>query len=98
MTFDELMNAYHISEYSGNRAVYNALLQQLKNGRVTPVIGAGLSVWAGYPLWGGLLKNLAKGTTVEKDIADLLSNNEFESGAGFIKALQKKQFSSDFGR
>ena len=44
MTFDELMNAYHINEYSGNRAVYNALLQQLKNGRVTPVIGAGLSV------------------------------------------------------
>ena len=90
MTFDELMNAYHISEYSGNRAVYNALLQQLKNGRVTPVIGAGLSVWAGYPLWGGLLKNLAKGTTVEKDIADLLSNNEFEKAAQALSKLYRK--------
>ena len=66
MTFDELMDFYNINDDLCNRAVYNSLLNELKSNRVTPVIGAGLSCWAGYPLWGGLLKDKAKGTKGEK--------------------------------
>ena len=51
MTFEELMNAYHINDDLCNKTVYNNLLNEIKNNRVTPVIGSGLSMWAGYPSW-----------------------------------------------
>ena len=104
MTFDELMDFYNINDDLCNRAVYNSLLNELKSNRVTPVIGAGLSCWAGYPLWGGLLKDKAKGTKEEKDVYDLLDNNKFEEAAQklsdfykpnkFLRVL-KKEFSPD---
>ena len=104
MTFDELMDFYNINDDLCNRAVYNSLLNELQSNRVTPVIGAGLSCWAGYPLWGGLLKNKAKGTKEEKDVYDLLDNNKFEEAAQklsnfykpnkFLRVL-KKEFSPD---
>ena len=61
MTFEKLMNAFHKTKYLNNTVVYKELLKQLKTDRITPVIGAGLSVWAGYPLWGKLIENLAEG-------------------------------------
>ena len=56
MTFQELMDVS-----VNNPVVYGELLRQLSK-RVTPVIGAGLSAWAKYPLWGKLIENLADGS------------------------------------
>ena len=89
MTFDELMDFYNINDDLCNRTVYNSLLNELKSNRVTPVIGAGLSCWAGYPLWGGLLKDKAKGTKEEKDVYDLLDNNKFEEAAQKLSDFYK---------
>ncbi len=89
MTFDELMDFYNINDDLCNRAVYNSLLNELKSNRVIPVIGAGLSCWAGYPLWGGLLKDKAKGTKEEKDVYDLLDNNKFEEAAQKLSDFYK---------
>ena len=89
MTFDELMDFYNINDDLCNRAVYNSLLNELKSNRVTPVIGAGLSYWAGYPLWGGLLKDKAKGTDVEDVVDDLLDNNRFEEAAQKLSDFYK---------
>ncbi|MEE0675335.1 MAG: SIR2 family protein, partial [Ruminococcus sp.] len=104
MTFEELMGAYKINDDLCNKAVYDELLKQLKNDRVTPVIGAGLSVWAGYPLWSGLLIKKAKGTKIEAEVNELIKNNEFEKAATkvsefyrkntFLRALQA-EFSAD---
>ena len=55
MTFEELMNAYHINDDLCNKVVYNSLLKELKNNRIIPVIGAGLSMWTGYPSWGSFI-------------------------------------------
>ena len=83
MTFDELMNAYHINDELCNRAVYNNLLKEIKSNHVTPVIGSGLSLWAGYPSWGSFIREKAKGTKVEAKVLTLMYSNQFE------KAMQE---------
>ena len=85
MTFEELMNAFHKTKYLNNTVVYKELLKQLKTDRITPVIGAGLSVWAGYPLWGKLIENLAEGADCEKEVEDCLSRKEYEKAASALE-------------
>ena len=79
MTFEELMGAFH-----DNADVYNALKAQLECNNIIPIIGAGLSIWAGYPLWGKLLDKVAdkvKDDQVKKDVKKLLDNCEYENAA-----------------
>ena len=66
MTFQDLMEAFHVNPDLCNETIYRALLEQMKRDRVTPVVGAGLSCWAGYPLWKSLLFQKAHDTPKEK--------------------------------
>ena len=79
MTFQELMDVS-----VNNPVVYGELLRQLSK-RVTPVIGAGLSAWAKYPLWGKLIENLADGTDCKQEVADHLSKEEYENAASCLE-------------
>lgn len=63
----------------------------MKSNQITPVIGAGLSVWAGYPLWSNLLKELAEGKDIEKEATDLIEEECFEEAASVVQ----KAYSSD---
>jgi len=85
MTFEELMNAFHKNRYLNNTVVYKEILAQLKINHLTPVIGAGLSVWAGYPLWGKLLKDLAENTGCEQEVNDFLLREEYEEAASALE-------------
>ncbi len=85
MTFSDLMNAFYVNDSMCNQRVYDNLLKQMKNNRVIPVIGAGLSCWAGYPLWDQLLRNKAKGTPVNGIVEKLLSEYKYELTASKIE-------------
>ena len=85
MTFQDLMNAFYVNSKLNNTVVYEKLAEQLKRDRITPVIGAGLSVWAGYPLWGNLIRDLADGTNCEDKIYDYLLNGEYEKAASLLE-------------
>ena len=91
VTFQELMGAFHIGDTICNDAVYRALLEQMKGeARIVPVIGAGLSCWAGYPLWGGLLKKMADGLDDEdakQNINRLLEQEEYEQAAQVLEEI-----------
>ncbi|MEE1171722.1 MAG: tetratricopeptide repeat protein [Ruminococcus sp.] len=82
MTFEELMDAYYINKYSNNQVTYNNLLEKMKEYRVTPVIGAGLSCWADYPLWGELLKEISEDNA---EVESLIANEEYEKAASKIQ-------------
>lgn len=84
MTFDELKKCFYVNENDCNEAVYKELLHALKENRVTPVIGAGLSAWA-YPQWKGLLTDMADGYGIEADVAELLDKYEYEEAAARIE-------------
>lgn len=81
MTFSDLMSAFYVNDSICNQRVYDKLLNQMINNRVIPVIGAGLSCWAGYPLWEQLLRNKAKGTPVRDIVEILLSDHKYELAA-----------------
>ena len=85
MTFEELEKFFHRNSYLNNTVVYKELLAQLKINHLTPVIGAGLSVWAGYPLWEKLIGNLAEGADCEKEVEDCLSRKEYEEAASALE-------------
>lgn len=100
MTFEELMNAYYIDEDRCNAVVYEELLSQLKTNRITPVIGAGLSKWAHYPLWRDLLLDKSKSTDACDKIKQLIDNEKYEAAAtcleeeysrnNFLRMLQRE--------
>ena len=85
MTFQELMNAFHRNDHLNNTVVYGELLEQLKNDRITPVIGAGLSAWAKYPLWKDLIQTLAKNFDNEEVIRTYLENGKYEEAASALE-------------
>ena len=82
MTFEELMDAYYKNKYSNNQVTYKNLLEKMKQYRVTPVIGAGLSRWADYPLWGELLKEISEDNA---EVESLIANEEYEKAASKIQ-------------
>lgn len=88
MTFQELMGVYQINDDLGNQSAYQALVKQMQN-RVTPVIGAGLSVWAGYPTWSKLLTEKASGTSVEQEVRDLLAKEAYEQAASRLEGFYR---------
>ncbi len=84
MTFQDLMDSFFIGQQSNNVITYQRLLKQMDD-RVTPVIGAGLSCWAGYPLWKRLLSDLAKGSFLEGEVEELLNQEEYEQAASALE-------------
>lgn len=94
MTFQELMNSFHFekNESLGNTAVYKRLLEAIKSNRVIPVIGAGLSCWAGYPTWNCLLTEISKGMPVESKVKDLLNKEQYEQAASVLEKCCKGYF------
>ena len=87
MTFQQLMDAFFINEDLSNQAVYKKLLHQMRGGRITPVIGAGLSCWAGYPLWARLLSDKAMGTPIKNKIEGLLKSEQYEVAAQELEKI-----------
>ena len=88
MTFEELMGAFH-----DNADVYNALKSQLESNSIIPIIGAGLSCWAGYPLWGSLLKKVAEKSNNDKlkqDVNKLIEDYEYEKAADTLEKFFKE--------
>ncbi len=85
MTFQDLLNTFRINPYLSNENVYQKLLEKVRDNLITPVIGAGLSVWAGYPLWARLLSEKAKGLPNEKEILRLLRLEEYERAATILE-------------
>ncbi len=85
MTFQQLMDAFNINDDLRNQNVYTELLKQMRRDRVTPVIGAGISCWAGYPLWARLLAGKAKGMPHQKDVVGLLQQEKYEEAAQNIE-------------
>ena len=83
MTFDELMDSFYINDDLCNKKVYIRLSDQMKRDRIVPVIGAGLSIWAEYPLWAKLLLEKAEGmpANIKTEIQEQVSNGEYEKAA-----------------
>ena len=72
MTFEELMGCH-----PNNPKNYNFLLKQARYHNITPFIGAGMTVWAGYPQWKALLTGLVEncGLNFREHIEDLLQSD-----------------------
>ena len=93
MTFQDLMDTFCINGDISNANSYESLLAQMRKNRVTPVIGAGLSCWAGYPTWNSLLTEKAKGTLVEAAVCTLLGQEQYEQAASTLeKFYRRKKF------
>ncbi len=54
--FDDVMNFYP----KHNRSIYSKIAGALKNNSLIPFVGAGMSVFCGYKLWGDVLSELAE--------------------------------------
>lgn len=90
MTFEQLMESCKSgSPIIDNNRIYKRLLKDMK-GNVTPVIGAGLSLWAGYPLWANLLAGLAgeaEEDPIRKAVQNDLNKNKFEKAASRLEEI-----------
>jgi DNA-binding protein YbaB len=63
--------------YSDNaRSIYD-LIESIRKGHTTPLIGAGLSAFAGYPLWVDFLDKVYNDTA--NGIKDVIDRKDFES-------------------
>ncbi len=93
MNFENLM-----STFSTNRVVYDDLLEDIRKNGIVPVFGAGMSVWAGYPLWKDLLSNIASQSnhSGHKEEAELLiDKGMYEQAASRLEEyFSKIEFSS----
>lgn len=87
MTFQDLMDSFYINDDLCNTRVYNNLYEQMHRDRVVPVIGAGLSFWAHYPLWKNLLLQMSNGMPVnlQTKIEELIQNNQYEKAASIVE-------------
>lgn len=89
MTFQDLLDSFNVNDDICNKSAYDALLKQCMNDRITPVIGAGLSLWTGYPLWQNLLSKKANGTpdTIKSEVALLLDEFKYEQAASKLQSF-----------
>ena len=90
MTFRELLSSFCVNDDLSNESVYKALIKMIKEKRITPVIGAGLSAWAGYPFWHRLLIKKATGTPVMENVMHFLDQGDYESATSVIEIFYKK--------
>lgn len=96
-----------IDDFRDEITLQRYLARQLRNGRLSLVLGAGLSVPFGLPDWETLVKNLFElkgstppaGETLERSVEYFKRTHYPTDGAGFIAALHKalyKGVSVDF--
>ena len=87
ITFEQLMGAFDLGRSLCNRRIYERLVDAMR-GNVTPVIGAGLSCWAEYPLWASLLAGLAgkeEDNPTREAVQKYLNKNKFEKAASLLE-------------
>ena len=83
LTFEDIMNFCP----KHNRSIYDNIVAAQTDGNVIPFIGAGLSAFCGYKLWGGVLSELADFIPDEEAKAAALSEiqaYEYEKAAQTI--------------
>lgn len=92
MTFQDLLDSFYINDDLCNKAVYYSLLEQYMNDRITPVIGAGLSLWAEYPLWQNLLSKKASKTpeAIAKETTHLIKHFKYEQAASKLESFYEQ--------
>lgn len=102
MTFEQLLGSFYINDDLCNKAVYSNLLNNIT--KIVPVIGAGLSCWAGYPLWSDFLLQKSTGLPEQDEIQDLLKQSKYEEAASIeeqsyttqtFKNILRKTFSPE---
>ena len=83
LSFDDVMSFYP----KHNRAIYDQILSAQRGCSLVPFVGAGLSVFCGYKLWGTVLSELAEFIPTDDDQQKALmqiSNFEYEKAAQTI--------------
>ena len=77
INFDDVMNFSH----RHNPSVYREIVAAQKRGSLIPFVGAGMSVFCGYKLWGDVLCELAE--FIQEDMEDKRQNalEQIKSGA-----------------
>ena len=86
MTFQELMDCRNDGDIKSNQFVYGKILKLAKDKNLIPVIGAGLSVWVGYPGWGALLRSYAAQLRVAPAVEEHLKHWRYDEAAEVLKA------------
>ena len=86
MTFQELMDCRNDGDIKSNQFVYGKILELAKDKNLIPVIGAGLSVWVGYPGWGALLRSYAAQLRVAPAVEEHLKHWCYDEAAEVLKA------------
>lgn len=85
MTIDELLGVTDgIIQEESNKTAYSNLVKHMEAGKpITPVIGAGLSCWAGYPLWKTLLFELCNNVpgAIVRKVHSFINHGEYEQAA-----------------
>ena len=92
---------FAITKQPRNARTVAALIHVLKDGRITPFVGAGLSVPFGFPGWVPFLTDCAKRAGI--DISALIDGSQFEEAAEGVVAAKgrmwfDRQVSRVFGR
>lgn len=90
MTIDELLGVTDgIIKEKRNTTTFGKLVKYMKDGKnpITPVIGAGLSCWASYPLWKTLLIDLCKNVpaTIVSKVQRFIVQGKYEEAATVLK-------------
>ena len=86
MNFRDLMNSYYISEYESNEYRYWQLVERMKRRHIVPVLGSGLSSWAGYLSWSEFLLELASQTDVKDQAKTLLDKGQYTDCASLLES------------
>lgn len=64
---------------------FTQLVEQCRNGRIVPYIGAGMSAPYGYALWRTFLIDLADGSDRRESVEHLLDDGGFEAAAELLR-------------
>lgn len=81
--FDDVMNFYP----KHNHSIYSKIVAEQKIGSLIPFVGAGMSVFCGYKLWGAVLRELAEFILIEdkREVAlKQINNGAYEKAAQMI--------------
>ena len=81
--FDDVMNFYP----KHNHSIYSKIVAEQKSGSLIPFVGAGISVFCGYKLWGAVIRELAEFILIEdkrKAALKQIDNGAYEKAAQMI--------------
>jgi tetratricopeptide (TPR) repeat protein len=80
-----------IEFYPNNKRNINELTSYIKNAKIVPFIGAGLSKFAGYPLWSEFLDNIFEEYKDRERIKSIISDPNFKKFTCTMKASLLKK-------